>query len=161
MKKSTHHSEIIFNLNERLFTNALAGVTDEHAKQRISSHNNPMNWLTTHTVWARYNIAAILGKPGTNPYTGMFEGFKPFEETMQFDSLDKLKEEWKKASQLLREGLASITEEQLDGPAPFQNPTGDQTVGGTIAFLAQHESYDIGQMGILKKYLTKEAMSYN
>ena len=161
MKKSSHHSEIILNLNERLFMNALAGVTDEQVKQRISDHNNPMNWLVTHTVWARYNIAAFLGKPADNPYNGMFENFKAFDETMQFDSMDKLKEEWKKASKLVREGLASVTEEQLDAEAPFKNPSGDFTTGGTIAFLAQHESYDIGQMGLMKKYLTKEAMSYS
>ncbi|MEP7264819.1 MAG: DinB family protein [Bacteroidota bacterium] len=161
MKKSSHHAEIILNLNERLFINALDKVTDEQAKERISNHNNPLNWLATHTVWARYNTAAILGKPGTNPYAGMFENFKPFDETMKFDSLEKIKEEWNKASKLIREGLSSITEEQLDGDAPFKNPTGDQTIGGTLAFLAQHESYDIGQLGLLKKFLTKEAMSYN
>ncbi|MEP6676454.1 MAG: DinB family protein [Ferruginibacter sp.] len=161
MKKAIYHSELIFNLNERLFMNCLDGISDEHAVQRISSHNNPLNWLATHTVWARYNIAALLGKPGTNPYTGLFENFKPFEETMKFDSLEKIKEEWNKASKLMREGLASVTDEQLNGPAPFKNPAGDDTVGGTIAFLAQHESYDIGQMGLLKKYLSKEAMSYN
>ena len=38
---------------------------------------------------------------------------------------------------------------------------GDFTIGGTIIFLAQHESYDIGQMGYLKKYFTKEAMKYS
>ncbi|MEO7924461.1 MAG: DinB family protein [Chitinophagaceae bacterium] len=161
MKKSIHHSEIIFKLNERLFMNALAGVTDDLAKERISGHNNPMNWLVTHTVWARYNTAAMLGKPAENPYKGMFENFKPFDESMKFDSLDKLKEEWKKASALLQQGLEAVTEEHLELDAPFKNPTGDATMGGTIAFLAQHESYDIGQMGLLKKFLTKEAMSYN
>ena len=34
------------------------------------------------------------------------------------------------------------------------------TFGGTIAFLTQHESYDIGQIAFLKKYHTKEAMKY-
>ena len=45
--------------------------------------------------------------------------------------------------------------------APFKSPIGDFTIGGTIAFLAQHESYDIGQAAYLKKYFTKEAMSYS
>jgi hypothetical protein len=161
MKKSIHHSEIILNLNERLFINALEGVTEEQAMQRISTHNNPLNWLATHTVWARYNTAALMGKPGNNPYTGLFENFKPFETTMKFDSLEKIKEEWRKASALIREGLAAVTEEHLDSAAPFKNPTGDATIGGTIAFLAQHESYDIGQMGLLKKYFTKQGMSYS
>ena len=161
MTKSLSHSALILNLNERLFINSLAGVTDEQAKQRLSNHNNPLNWLATHTAWARYNMAALLGKPGTNPYIGMFEGFKPFDESMQFDSLEKIKEEWKKASALLKEALASVTDAHLAADAPFKNPTGDSSIGGTIAFLAQHESYDIGQMALLKKFLTKEAMSYN
>ena len=161
MTKSLSHSALILNLNERLFINSLAGVTDEQAKQRLSDHNNPLNWLATHTTWARYNMAALLGKPGNNPYNGLFENFKPFEESMKFDSLEKIKEEWEKASILLNEGQATVTEEHLAADAPFKNPTGDSSIGGAIAFLAQHESYDIGQMALLKKFLTKEAMSYN
>ena len=161
MKKSIYQSEIILNMNERLFINALAGVTDEQAKERISGHNNPLNWLATHTVWARYNMAMLLGKPGDNPYNGMFENFKPFDDTMKFDPLEKIKEEWNKASALLREGFASVSEEHLASDSPLKSPIGDFTIGGTIAFLAQHESYDIGQIAFLKKYLTKEAMSYN
>lgn len=160
MKKSCYHSEIILNLNERLFMNALEGVTDTDASERISEFNNPLIWIAQHTVWARYNTAALLGKPGSNPYLGMFENFKPMDATMKFDSLENIKEEWQKASALLREGFESITEEQLAGDPPFQNPTGVQTIGGTIAFLAQHESYDIGQMAFLKKFHTREAMSY-
>lgn len=161
MKKSTYHLETIFKMNEKLFINSLAGVTDDNAKERISSHNNSIIWIATHTVWARYNTAGVLGKPGENPYKGMFENFKPADDTMKFPSIETLKAEWKKASALLNEGLASITEEQLAADAPFKSPSGDFTIGGTLAFFAQHESYDIGQMGLLKKYLTKEAMSYS
>ena len=161
MKKQLYYLELIFNLNERLFINSLAAVTDEQAKQRISDHNNPLNWLATHTAWARYNIAGLLGQAVENPYNGYFEGFKPFEESMKFDSIEKIKEEWNKASALLKKGLATVTDEHLAADAPFKNPAGDQTIAGTIAFLAQHESYDVGQMALLKKFLTKEAMSYN
>jgi len=61
MTKAIYHSEVIFNLNSRLFLNALAGITERTAKERISDHNNPLNWLAVHTVWARYNIAALMG----------------------------------------------------------------------------------------------------
>ena len=59
MKKSIYPAEIILGLNDRLFINALAGVTDEQAKERLSDHNNPLIWIATHTVWARYNIAML------------------------------------------------------------------------------------------------------
>ena len=56
--------------------------------------------------------------------------------------------------------LASVSEEHLATECPLKSPIGDFTFGGTIAFLAQHESYDIGQIGFLKKYFTKEGMKY-
>ena len=161
MAKSIYQSEMIFNLNTRLFLNALAGVTEDQAKERISDHNNPLNWLAVHTVWARYNICALLGKPVENPYNGLFESFKPFDPNYNYATLAEAKAEWQKASDLLKEALATVTEEHLAAEAPFKNPIGDNSIAGTIAFLAQHESYDIGQAAFLKKYFTKEAMSYS
>jgi hypothetical protein len=161
MAKSIHHLESIFSMNSRLFMNALAGVTEEQAKERISDHNNPLNWLAVHTTWARFNTCIFLGKPpASNPYHGMFENFKPFDPTIEYPTLASAKEEWAKATELLKEALATVTEEQLALEAAFKSPIGDFTNGGTIAFMAQHESYDIGQMGLLKKYLTKEGMKY-
>jgi len=161
MLQSIYHSSLIFNLNTKLFLNALEGVTEAQAKERISDHNNPLNWLAVHTVWARYNICGLLGKPLDNPYKGLFEGFKPFDPAYKYATLAEAKAEWQKASALLKEALESVTEEQLAADAPFKSPTGDYTISGAIAFLAQHESYDVGQVAFLKKYFTKEAMSYN
>ena len=161
MKKSIYYLELILNMNERLFLNTLLGVTEEQAIERVSHHNNPLIWIATHTVWARYNMAMLLGKAADNPYKGMFENFKAYEVSMKLPTVENVKAEWTKASGLLKEALASVSEEHLAGDAPSKNPIGDFTIGGTIAFLAEHESYDIGQLGFLKKLLTKEAMSYN
>ncbi len=160
MKKSIYQSELIFNLNERLFLNALEGVTDEQAGQRLIGHSNPFIWIVTHTVWARYNMLVFLGKPAKNPFEGKFENFKVYDPADNYPDLDTVKKEWANASSLLKEALASVTEENLAADSPLKSPIGDFTNGGTVAFLAQHESYDIGQMGFLKKYFTKEAMKY-
>ncbi len=162
MANSIYHAEMILNLNTRLFLSALDAVSEVHAKERMSDHNNPLNWLTAHTVWARYNICAMLGKPAAkNPYDGLFENFKPFDAAANYGTLADAKTEWNKASELLKEALATITEEHLAADCPLKSPIGDFTFGGTVTFLAQHESYDIGQIAFLKKYFTKEAMSYN
>jgi DinB superfamily len=162
MAKSIYQSEIMLNMNTRLFLSAVAGITEAQAKERISDHNNPVSWLAAHTVWARYNTCAMLGKPAAkNPYDGLFENFKPFDASVNYGTLENAKAEWQKASDLLKEALAAVTEEHLAADCPLKSPIGDFTFGGTIAFLAQHESYDIGQIGYLKKYHTKEAMSYN
>jgi DinB superfamily len=160
MATSIYHTANILNMNTRLFLNALEGVTEDQAKERISDHNNPLNWLAAHTAWARYNTCAMLGKPAKNPYDGMFEKFKPFDAATDYGTLATAKEEWNKASALLADALAAVPEEHLAAESPLKSPIGDSTFAGTIAFLAQHESYDIGQIAFLKKYFTKEAMKY-
>jgi hypothetical protein len=161
MSKSIYQSAIMLNMNLRLFINAMDGVTDEQANHRISDHNNPFKWMVTHTVWARYNTCKMLGKPvDKNPYDGMFENFRPFNEADKYPTMDEVRAEWNKASALLKEALESVTEEHLAADCPLKSPIGDNTFGGTIAFLTQHESYDIGQIAFLKKFHTKEAMKY-
>lgn len=161
MNKPIYYLEIMLNLNTLLFNNTLAGVTEEQSEERLSGHNNSFKWIATHTVWARYNLLAFLGKPAANPYQGLFENFKAFDASDKYPSVEEIKKEWQKISDLLKDAVSSVSEEHLAANAPIKNPIGDFTNGGTIAFLVEHESYDIGQLGFLKKYLTKEAMAYN
>lgn len=161
MTKTIQPLAIIFNLNQRLFNNALAGFNEELANERISGHNNPPVWLAAHTLWARYMMLIFLGKPVTNPYAELFDNFKPYDASLDYPSIEAIKQDWQKVSGLLRDAIESVTDEQLSADSPIKNPSGDFTNGGTLAFLAQHESYTIGQMSFLKKYFTKEAMSYN
>lgn len=147
MAKSIYQSEIMLKMKSRFFINALEGVTEEQAKERISGHNNPLIWLATHTTWARYNACAMLGKPAaTNPQDSKFENFKTYDVNDNYPSVAEVKAEWMKACTLLDEALSLVSEEHLAADYPLKSPIGDFSFGGTIAFLTQHESYDIGQM---------------
>ena len=161
MNNSVYQSKIIFNMNDRLFKSTLEGVSEDQAKERITRHVNPINWIASHTVWARYNALMFLGEPAGNPYNDLFENFKAYDKSLNYPSLAEIKDEWTKVSALLNDALDKVSEEHLAGDSPIKSPIGDFTNAGTIAFLAQHESYDIGQLGLLKKFFTKEAMSYN
>jgi len=161
MAKSLHYCELILNLNERLFTNTLAGITEEQLEHRVSEHNNPLRWIAAHTVSARYNMLLFLGKPANNPYNPLFENFKAYDKGLKYPTLAEINSGWQKATALLKEALKSVSEEYLVADSPLKSPIGDFTNGGTFAFMVQHESYDIGQMAFLKKYHTREAMTYN
>ena len=63
MNNSVYQSKIIFKMNERLFKSTLEGLSEQQAKERIAGHVNPVNWIASHTVWARYNTLMFLGKP--------------------------------------------------------------------------------------------------
>ena len=160
MNSPIYPLELILKLNTRLFMNTLAGVNELQSEKRISEHNNSLKWIATHTVWARYNLLAFLGKPDKNPYSQLFEKFRAYDPSDSYPTLQELKDEWQKASSLLEAALKSVTSEQLAAESSFKGPVGDQTNLGALAFLTQHESYDVGQLGLLKKYLTKEAMAY-
>ncbi len=161
MTNATSTASLIFGLNDRLFINALDGLTEHQARERLSDHNNPIIWIAAHTIWARYLALVCLGKPAKNPFEGLFENFRPYNAADHLPSLERVKAEWSKSADLLKEAFQSVTPEQLSAETPFKNPIGDQTNKGTIAFLAQHESYDIGQIAFLKKYYTQKAMQYN
>jgi hypothetical protein len=103
----------------------------------------------------------FLGKPAAkNPYEGMFENFKPFDPAYSYPALEHSRAEWHKVTALLQDALSSADEAHLSSECLLKSPIGDPTNGGTIAFLAQHESYDIGQIAFLKKFHTKDAMKY-
>src|SRR5215212_7204103 len=134
MNKPIYFLEIIFNLNSRLFNNTLAGVTEEQSEERISGHNNSFKWVATHTVWARYNTLIFLGKPVQNPYPGLFEQFKPYDAADKYPTLEEIKKEWQKSSELLKDALGAVSEEHLAADSPLKSPIGDNTMGGTTAF---------------------------
>jgi len=161
MSKSIYHSELILGLNERLFINALAGISENQAKERLSDHNNPICWIAAHVLDSRYFMLVFLGKPAKNPYSHLFKDFKPFDPSLTYPTLGEVKREWQTLNGLLKEALESATDEQLEAESPIKVPVADATNGGTLAFLAEHESYEIGQLGFLKKYYTNEAMSYS
>ena len=161
MAKSNYQAELIFNLNSRLFKNTFAGMSEEDAQKRISDHSNSFSWIAAHTVWARYMIVAFLGNPQPNPYDDLFKGFKPYDDAQKYPSLEEISAQWNTASGFLQDALKTVSEEALAGESPIKSPIVENTNLGTVTFLAQHESYDIGQLGLLKKYFTNEAMSYS
>ena len=56
--------------------------------------------------------------------------------------------------------LGTITDAELAGASGERFPGVPATLLGAIAFLVQHESYHIGQLAFVRKYLGRPSMSY-
>ena len=153
--------QTILNLNTRLFDNTLEGITEEHWNARMSGHNNPLKWIAAHVVSSRYLFLTLLGKPTQSPYQELFANQRPYDTKDVYPSLGEVKKEWETVSALLKTALVSPSSEALGKSPPFPLPIEEQTNFGALAFFVQHESYEIGQLGFLKKYHTKEAMKYD
>ncbi|WP_072922427.1 DinB family protein [Chryseobacterium sp. OV279] len=151
----------ILKLNDRLFINALENITNEQAKERLSEHNNPVNWLANHILWGRYEMLDLLGKAREkNPYKELFENFKPYDEDTVLNQIEYIKEEWSKVALLISDALETVTEERLAEEAKSVTPIGIPTIFGSLSFFVWHESYHLGQVALLKKHYTAEPMKF-
>ena len=149
-----------FELHTRLFNNVLDGIDDSQANHRASETVNHIKWLAGHLTATRYGMKDFGNVQGEDPYGEMFGHGKAIENRDDYPSLESIKSNWNAISGPIAEGLKNLPQEVLDGASPAQVPVNDETLGGFLTFLMHHEAYHIGQIGILRKYAGKDAMSY-
>lgn len=150
----------LLRLNSRLFVNCLEGLDDEMARRRVSQRTNNVAFIASHVVDARYFLAGYLGVTVTNPFKELLGGLKSIAEFTEFPVIREILAAWHDVSGILEERLARLTAAELRAPSPQSFPIDDASVLGGLAFLIQHESYHLGQLGLLRKCLGLEAMSY-
>ena len=161
-KMGKNNNLTIFRLNTKLFINCIEGITEEQSNATISSDTNSIKWVAAHIIWARYNASSIMGNPpANNPYIGLFEDFRPTNKEDDYKTITEIKEEWKKASDLLENSFSKIEPDFWEKEAPIKFPLlGDDSNAGLITFFAQHESFHLGQLAILKKAIVGISMKY-
>lgn len=149
----------LFRLNTRMYLNCLDGLTDAEARARPSADTNSIAFLALHLADSRYFLIGYLGCPGDNPLSE-YESATGIEDVESLPPLEELRAIWRDVANRVERCLGSLTAEALARPSPQSFPVEEPSVLGGIAFLAQHESYHIGQMGLLRKYAGKGAIGY-
>ena len=85
---------------------------------------------------------------------------KTVEDLTDPPKLAQITAAWAEVSAALAERFGTLTEADLAAESTQEFPVADGTVLGGAAFLLQHDSYHVGQLGILRKHWTSESMSY-
>jgi DinB superfamily len=155
-----------FDLQTRLFNNVLEGIEDVKGSERLSDQVNHLQWIAGHLTNSRYGLSSGLGIKGSFPYKEQYTDPSeppPFNRTIsasvKYPSLTEIKKSWNELAATFTEKLSGLSDEQLASGLPFPVPTG-KTFQDLLSFIASHESYHIGQMSIIRKYLGLSAMSY-
>ena len=149
----------ILSLNTRLLHNCLEGVDDSLGIRRITSDTNSLTFLAAHLAESRHYACMMAGRPLENPLEGRLKG-KTLDDIGPLPSLAEIMAAWDAVSKHLLSVLEELTEEDLKREATRRLPGSDGTVGSVLPFLAQHDSYHIGQMAILRRQLGLGAMKY-
>jgi hypothetical protein len=146
----------IFEINTYLFSNSLESLSEEQANLQISPNTNNIKWLAAHIIWVRYLMSSFMGNPpDKNPYEGIFDNYKPINTSDDFKSLEEIKKEWEKSTKLLESSFSMIESDFWEKDSAIIVPIQiGKSNASLFSALAQHESTHIGQMAILKKYIT-------
>lgn len=156
-----------FELHDKLFNNVLEGIEDPKGSEQLTDQVNHLQWIAGHLTNAHYGIAMRMGFSDLKfPYWELYTDTtlpppsnRPINAATKYPSLTEIKKYWNDLSPVFNKALSKFTDEQLAAGIPFPVPTGN-TLLDFFNFIASHDSYHIGQMSIIRKYLGKSAMSY-
>jgi uncharacterized damage-inducible protein DinB len=157
-----------YDLHDVLFNNVIDNISEVESNQAIVEPLNSIKWLAGHLLWAQRNLVRISGAQVDIPWTGHFltiQGSTEEERKMpkgEFPTLDQIRNKWNEVTPAIRAGLANLPEAALNSIVEAKHPIApfDNTLAGLWAFINDHQSYHIGQIGILRRALGKEAMAY-
>jgi len=143
----------ILKLNSALFRRGVDGVDQAAAERRPNDHTNSLAFIACHVLDARFYLLKLAGHERTNPWQVLFDASTDVMTMKEYPPLYELVAEWDELHEATLEHLADIPTVDLDAGSPARFPTEDRTILGGIAFLAFHEAYHVGQMGLVRKYL--------
>ena len=145
-------------LNSQLYKGALAGLSREQLNRRCGPDSSPVIWLAGHLVSGRYGMAELSGMDGGAPWQDLFKRHSKIVEPASYPEVAEIEEAWLGISERLTRRLRSLTNAKLDSPSPRTFPVVDKSVRGGLAFLVWHETYHVGQMGFVRKWLGFESL---
>ena len=143
----------ILELNANLFRRALEGVDQAAAERRPNDHTNSLAFIACHVLDARFYVMKLAGHERTNPWQALFDAATDITTMKEYPPLYELMAEWAELHEATLACLEALTTAELDAQSPASFPTEDTSILGAIAFLAFHEAYHVGQMGLVRKYL--------
>jgi uncharacterized damage-inducible protein DinB len=140
-----------FAFNDRFLDMLVEGFDDADWLRRAGPGNHSQ-WLLGHLASTRRWALREFGQPGAEEQPWEQHFGMGHEPTPQSDDIAPalLREAFLKNGEALRRFLSAVTLEQAAAPfKPF--PDGSKTLGGAAHFLHFHETYHLGQVGLLRR----------
>ena len=145
-------------VNNHLYKQALVGLSEEELHRRPSTNSSSMLFVAGHMAGSRCLIAELAGLECENPWKRLFRRGSSMKAPSNYPSVVEVVSLWDNVTSMLKSGLAEVTVSKLAEPCPVDFPFRNKSTLGGIAFLFYHETYHIGQMGYLRKWLGHESL---
>jgi uncharacterized damage-inducible protein DinB len=98
-------------------------------------------------------VLKSLNTEWVNPWLSVFARGAVLADQAQYPAVEEVRNAWAEVSVRLLDRLSNAPAELLAKTAPPGPPSFDGKLSGLIAFLAFHETYHVGQVSYLRKWL--------
>src|SRR5262245_48170723 len=135
MTESVQPLAQVFDLNTKLFRNALVDFGEAAAATRPNDHTNSVSFIAGHLVETRAWMGRYLGLEQPAPFGGALEHVKSLDEVKALPLLADIRSEWDLVSERVSGRLRAISDAELAGPSTQRFPGVAATVLGGVSFL--------------------------
>ncbi len=144
----------ILGYNSWLFNNAVEGVTQEQSGFRLNEKTNSFDRIAGHLAVGRATMAGLLEMLVAKASWGEFAEFGADHQFsgQECPVLADIVAYFNSTGEAIILPMPEVPDAIWDRPALFPLP-GKPTMREQIAWMTMHESYHIGQLGILRKSL--------
>ena len=141
----------LYRFNSGMLSLTLSDLRQEDAVRRWKGGNgSSIAYLTGHLMSSRYGLLKALGVTEENPYGDLFGAGVGAKDGAVYPSITELKVGWDDTAEKLHGALDSVTDGDALAEGDGLFPIPDNTLRGNLTFIAWHESYHIGQIGIMR-----------
>lgn len=138
----------------------LAEINHEESLIQPRPAGNCMNWVLGHLIFVYQRIFPLLGQEPViagNTLDRYRRGSAPLDGPAEALPWRDLTAAWNEVVNRVDAGLAGLSAETLDSPAPY-SPAGnpDETVRSLLGTVLFHQAYHTGQAGLLRRLVGKK-----
>ena len=145
--------EGMFKTNTDIVKKAIDGILPEKWFLRPGDDSNHLMWVAGHLVVHRGAVLKSLGAEREPSWSSLFTRGAKLAAQEQYPAIEEVRSAWDEVSGRLVASLAGASADVLARPAPKGPPSFDGKISGLVAFLAFHETYHVGQVSYLRKWL--------
>ena len=146
-----------FGMNQFIVRTNLDGITHAESLVRAVPDGNHINWLLGHVVATRCALLPSLHQqpPMAKDQMRAYDRGSSAVADEDYLPLDELLRLFDATQKQILAGVAALSEEEINAPAPFSPGGGSETLGSLLAKSTVHEGYHLGQTGILRRVVGK------
>jgi len=142
------------------FLKRLVGDFTEADWRVRDAQGHDARWIVGHIAALRLRMLVLLGLPAAAPAWAVHfgRGTRPDQVPQDLD-LAAVLASFHATQDQLASHWEAVTAADLDRPAGRTFPDGSDTAGGGLGFLVWHETYHLGQLGLLRRQAGKPGVA--